>query len=333
MVLGFLAYVALMGAAWWGVLQVVPGHVSLTLLGRTIDTDSAHAHINNAALVFLLLPSALWIEALIVGWPQSSARQLLFSRTASLKTDLACFFLGQAHVLDVFGRLLMLGASMISGAWIHNWIKTTTGLSIGPVQAPLLVQVVLYFLVYTFFDYWTHRLDHTRVFWPLHRYHHSASDFGVITAGRQHPAAFTGLFVVNLPMAILGAPADVMIYVNVLVVGIGFLIHSKIDASWGWVGRWVIQSPNHHRLHHKLDMSQPTGHFAVAPIWDRLFGTWYGDADGSIPIGVDTPYRHGLFVPRDMLRDYWHFWNGVVGRRNDGPDSDWSLPFKRRSTR
>lgn len=333
LVLGFLAYVALMGGAWWGVLQVVPGHVSLTLLGRTIDTDSAHAHINNAALVFLLLPSALWIEALIVGWPQSSARQLLFARTASLKTDLACFFLGQAHVLDVFGRLLMLGASMISGAWIHNWIKTTTGLSIGPVQAPLLVQVVLYFLVYTFFDYWTHRLDHTRVFWPLHRYHHSASDFGVITAGRQHPAAFTGLFVVNLPMAILGAPADVMIYVNVLVVGIGFLIHSKIDASWGWVGRWVIQSPNHHRLHHKLDMSQPTGHFAVAPIWDRLFGTWYGDADGTIPIGVDTPYRHGLFVPRDMLRDYWHFWNGVVGRRNDGPDSDWSLPFKRRHTR
>lgn len=330
-ILSFLAYVAAMGAAWWAVLQVVPTHVSFTVLGRTLDTESAHEHINNAALVFLLLPSVLWIEAVVVGWSRSSARQLLFSPTASLKTDLACFFLGQAHILDIFGRIMMLGASMISGAWIHDWLKATTGLALGPAPLPLLLQVVFYFLVYTFFDYWTHRLDHSRPFWPLHRYHHAASDFGVITAGRQHPAAFTGLFVVNLPMAILGAPADVMIYVNVLVVGIGFLIHSKIDANWGWVGRYVIQSPNHHRLHHKLDMSHPTGHFAVAPIWDRLFGTWYGDADASIPIGVDTPYSHGLFVPRDMLRDYWHFWIGLFGGRNDGPDSDPKLFSKRKA--
>ena len=45
------------------------------------------------------------------------------------------------------------------------------------------------------------------------------------------------------PMGILGAPPEVMIYVNVLVTAIGFLIHSKIDADWGWFGRWVIQSP------------------------------------------------------------------------------------------
>jgi sterol desaturase/sphingolipid hydroxylase (fatty acid hydroxylase superfamily) len=266
-----------MGAAWWALLGVVPTHVSLTLLGHTVETDSAHEHINNAALIFLLLPSALWIEAAVVGWSKSSARQLLISPTASLKTDLACFFLGQAHVLDLVGRLLMLGVSMISGAAIHAWLQSTVGLDLGPPSLPVPVLIPLYFLVYTFFDYWTHRLDHTRFFWPLHRYHHSAEDFGVITAGRQHPAAFTAIFVVNLPLAILGAPAEVMIYVNVLVVGIGFLIHSKIDADWGWVGRWVIQSPNHHRLHHKLDMSHPTGHFAVAPIWDRLFGTWYGD--------------------------------------------------------
>ena len=330
-ILSFLAYVALMGAGWWAVLKVVPSHLSFTVLGRTLATDSAHDHINNIALIFLLLPSALWIEAVAVGWSRSSARQLVFAPTASLKTDLACFFLGQAHVLDVVGRLMMLGASMISGAWIHDWLKGATGWEIGPAPLPMPLQVAFYFLVYSFFDYWTHRIDHSRLFWPLHRYHHSAEDFGVITAGRQHPAAFTGLFVVNLPMAIMGAPADVMIYVNVLVVGVGFLIHSKIDANWGWVGRWVIQSPNHHRLHHKLDMSHPTGHFAVVPIWDRLFGTWYGDADASIAIGVDTPYRHGLFVPRDMLRDYWHFWVGFLGGRNDGPASDFTAFQKRQA--
>ncbi|OYX91879.1 MAG: hypothetical protein B7Y78_11320, partial [Caulobacter sp. 35-67-4] len=54
-ILSFLAYVAAMGAAWWVVLQVVPAHVSFTVFGRTLDTESAHEHINNTALIFLLL--------------------------------------------------------------------------------------------------------------------------------------------------------------------------------------------------------------------------------------------------------------------------------------
>jgi sterol desaturase/sphingolipid hydroxylase (fatty acid hydroxylase superfamily) len=105
----------------------------------------------------------------------------------------------------------------------------------------------------------------------------------------------------------------------VSVVAIGFLIHSRIDSNWGWFGRWVIQSPNHHRRHHKLDMSELTGHFAMAPIWDHLFGTWRGEADQTTPIGVDTPYRHGLWIVPDVLRDYAHLWKGFVGLRNDGP--------------
>lgn len=331
LIAAFVAYAGLMGAAWWLALRHAPQQLSISLLGRTLDTDSVHEHVNNAFLIFLLLPSTLGVEAAVVGWNKGSLRQLLAERTPSIKTDLACFFLGQAHVLDVAGRLLTLGAAMISGAWVHDWLVRTTGFSL-PVEAlPFPLQIVAFFYVYSFFDYWTHRLDHTPRFWPLHRYHHSAEDFAVVTSVRQHPAAFTALFVVNLPMAVLGAPAEVMIYVNVLVVGIGFLIHSKLDSNWGWVGRWAIQSPNHHRLHHKLDMSYPTGHFAMAPIWDRLFGTWYGDADQSLAIGVDTPYRHGYLAPRDMLRDYLHFWVGLFGGRNDGPASDFSLIPRRKA--
>jgi sterol desaturase/sphingolipid hydroxylase (fatty acid hydroxylase superfamily) len=54
----------------------------------------------------------------------------------------------------------------------------------------------------------------------------------------------------------------------------------------------------------------------MAPIWDRLFGTWRGDADQSLAIGVDTPYRHGFWVGPDLLRDYLDFWKGLIpGRR------------------
>jgi sterol desaturase/sphingolipid hydroxylase (fatty acid hydroxylase superfamily) len=326
LIAGFLAYAAAAGGAWWLALKLIPGELTLTLLGKTLHTASVHDHLNNVFLVFLLLPSALWIECAVVGWKESSIRQLLLARTPSLNTDLAVFVLGQGHVLDLVGRVLMLGASMVSGGWLHEAIKAATGVNLGPPPIPFALQLPLYFAIYTFFDYWTHRTDHTKFFWPLHRYHHSAEDFGVVTSVRQHPVTFTAIFIVNFPLAALGAPAEVMIYVNVLVIGIGFLIHSKIDADWGFVGRWLIQSPNHHRAHHKLDMSRPTGHFAIAPIWDRLFGTWYEDKpDPKLVIGVDTPYQHGLFVPRDMLRDYAHFWMGWFGGRSDGPQSDLKL--------
>ena len=316
-VAGLIVYVAALAGAWWGLENVLPDQLHVAVFEYAFTLREVHRRIVSDGLVFLLLPTILWIECLVVGWAGSSARQLLFARRASNKTDLAIFLMGQGHLTDLAGRVLTLGASMLSGGWIHDRLSAALGfpLTLVPASLPMAVQIAAYFGVYSFFDYWTHRLDHSRYFWPLHRYHHSADDFCVVTATRQHPAAFTGIFFVNIPMAILGASPAAMIYVNVLVISLGFLIHSRIDTNFGWVGRWIIQSPNHHRLHHVLDISeQPAGHFAMAPIWDHLFGTWRGEADQSLAIGVDTAYRHGFWVAPDLARDYGHFWKGWFRR-------------------
>jgi sterol desaturase/sphingolipid hydroxylase (fatty acid hydroxylase superfamily) len=319
-VLGFLVYLAVLAVASWATLRFLPDQLHVAVGGRAFDLKGVHRRVvDGGLLMFLLLPAALWIECWVVGWKRSSARQLLVARTASAKTDLAYFLLGQPHLTDLIGKLMTLGVSMLSGAWIHDRLSAVLGvpLTLVPASAPMPVQVCAYFLVYSFCDYWSHRLDHTRYFWPLHRYHHAADEFSVVNATRAHPAAFTGVFLVNMPMAILGASAEVMVAVNLLVLGLGFLIHSRIDSDWGWIGRWVVQSPTHHRLHHGLDIStRPVGHFSMAPIWDRLFGTWRGDADQSLVIGVDTAYRHGFWIAPDILRDYWHFWKGLAQRRS-----------------
>jgi sterol desaturase/sphingolipid hydroxylase (fatty acid hydroxylase superfamily) len=178
------------------------------------------------------------------------------------------------------------------------------------------------FYAYTFLDYWAHRIGHHEFFWPLHRYHHSAEEFSVLTAERIHPAGFVGIFLINIPMSVLGAPAEAVVYVNALTVALGYVIHSRIDSDFGWVGRYVIQSPLHHRLHHKLEMDTPTGHFSMAPVWDHLFGGWGGQAHVDMPIGVDTPYRHGFWVMPDLMRDYVDFFKGLVGRRTYSPSEE-----------
>lgn len=317
LLVGFLAYLGVLVALWTAASRFLPDDLGLTLAGRSLRVHDLHHKIaSNALLLLAILPFALWVEWISVGWERASLRRLVTARSASSRTDLAILILGQAHVLDLMAKVMLLGAAFISGATIREWLKARTGLWIDPAGLPFLIQLPLYFAAYTFFDYWTHRLDHWKYFWPLHRYHHAAQEFCVVTSERQHPAQFVSVFLINLPLAVLGADPAVMIYVNVIVSAIGLLIHSNIDSDWGLIGRWFIQSPNHHRLHHKLDMSRPTGHFAIAPIWDRLFGTYYGDeglyhgGSPALPIGVDRPYRHGWWVLPDLLRDYWDFWRG-----------------------
>jgi sterol desaturase/sphingolipid hydroxylase (fatty acid hydroxylase superfamily) len=315
----FAVYAAVVGVVWWLVASQLPDQLAVTLFGHALHLKNLRDKIlGNASLIAVILPAALWLECAAIGWEKSSARAL-FRPTASMKTDLAYFLLDQAHVTGVIGRIMMLGASVISGVALKDWLATRTGFAVDPSGLPLWLQVVIYFHVYSFFDYWAHRLAHTRWFWPLHRYHHAAEDFCVVNGARLHPAGFVGIFLLNIPMPLLGASPEVMIWVNVLTIALGFVIHSRMESGFGWAGRWLVQSPLHHRLHHKLDMTTATGFFSMTPLWDRLFGGWSETATPRVAIGVDTPYRHGLWLLPDLLRDYCDFWKGLVGRRTIYP--------------
>jgi sterol desaturase/sphingolipid hydroxylase (fatty acid hydroxylase superfamily) len=319
-VTAFVLYAAALATAWWAISRFLPDQFSLHLLSHSIALHNIHDKIaGNAVLLLLILPSALWLECAVVGWEHSSCRALLFAPNASLKTDMAFLLLDQAHVMGLVGRVMMLGASIISGVALRDWLAAKTGFSLDAGALPLVVQVVIFFYVYSFFDYWAHRVGHMRWFWPLHRYHHAAEEFSVVTATRIHPAGFVGIFFIGVPMPLLGATPEAMVWVNVVTIALGFLIHSRIDSDWSWIGRYVIQSPRHHRLHHKLDMSEPTGFFSMTPVWDHLFGGWSARNDSNIAIGVDTPYRHGFWIMPDLIRDYFDFWKGLVGRRTYSP--------------
>jgi sterol desaturase/sphingolipid hydroxylase (fatty acid hydroxylase superfamily) len=319
MAAGFLTYAGLLALAWWALQALVPDQLAFHAAGHLFTLRHVHDKVlGNAALMLVLLPSALWIECLAVGWKNSSARALM-APTSSMKTDIMFLLLDQTHVMGVVARVMMLGASVISGEALRAWLFSRTGFVIDPSALPLTLQVPLYFVLYSFFDYWAHRLGHTRLFWPLHRYHHAAEDFCVINGARSHPAGVIGIFLINLPMPLLGATAEAMVWVNVIVIALGFLIHSRIESGWGWIGRWLVQSPLHHRLHHKLDMSQPTGFFGMMPVWDHLFGGWSACREANVGIGVDTAYRHGFWLMPDLLRDYGDFWKGVIGKRTLSP--------------
>jgi sterol desaturase/sphingolipid hydroxylase (fatty acid hydroxylase superfamily) len=321
------SYSLIIWLAYLMVNQLTPDVMSLELLGRSITVDHVHDRLIDKALFIAVIPPVFFVlEFLWMGWEDCSACHLLTRLTPSGRSDLSMYLVGFMPGMRFIISVLTFGVAFISADWLRTQIEATTGMSLSVVGAPLLLQMAALFLLYTFGDYWAHRIDHLPGLWPLHRYHHAAEDFYSITASRVHPISFTSVISLTLPAALVESSFDALAYTAFFIACLRVIIHSRIESDFGWLGRWVIQAPLHHRLHHRLDLVGPAKHLGLMPIWDRIFGTWDGQVNGKIVIGVDTPYRHGVWILPDLLRDYRDFLvdtAGVVlktiglGRRRD----------------
>jgi sterol desaturase/sphingolipid hydroxylase (fatty acid hydroxylase superfamily) len=304
------SHLALLGAGWWALQHLIPDTFPLRLLGQHLVLSQLHRRlIDRAVVAGLLVPAVFLLEYVWMGWAQSSVRHLLVRRTPSGRADIACFLASLTPPMALVSAAMSLGIVFLSGIWLRRAVASSTGFGLNIAVLPLAAQTALLFLLYSLFDYWSHRLDHSRAFWPLHRFHHSADDFTVLTAARTHPAVFTAVVGTTLPGVLLGAAPEALADLSVLVMTLRLVIHSRIDSDFGWVGRWVLQSPRGHRLHHALN--RLSINLALVPIWDRLFGTWREVAPGPMAIGVPTPYRQGAWIGPDIWRDYCEFWSGL----------------------
>jgi sterol desaturase/sphingolipid hydroxylase (fatty acid hydroxylase superfamily) len=192
--------------------------------------------------------------------------------SASARTDLLAFTLVEPNVALFLGMAMFFGVTYVAQ---HQIVRV--GATLGPlsIASPLLA-IVAFFVVIDFVNYWTHRACHrVPLLWTIHRYHHSAPEMTILTAGRDHPMerAFASMMSA-LPVALMSVPAEQFFVLMLLAKGIGLLKHSNVTSNWGFIGRWVIQSPAAHRIHHSIDTAHHNTNFAsLFQFWDVLFGT------------------------------------------------------------
>jgi sterol desaturase/sphingolipid hydroxylase (fatty acid hydroxylase superfamily) len=286
---------------------------TVTLLGRPIVLSEAHDFFFRYSVMGLVFVPAIFLfEIRSVGWHRSSLRELLIERPATGRTDFVCFILAHLRLTRWPQILLTFGFALLTGEWFRDSVAQHTGLSPSLDWIPLPLRFPSYLLLYSFFDYVAHRLDHSPLLWPLHRYHHAAEEFYVLTAVRGHPATtLTQLGIKTFPLALLGVPTTAIIDVNMFVIGVNYLIHSRIESDFGWIGQWILLSPPYHRLHHKREFTGEACNYSICPLWDRLFGTWERLPEGPIPVGIEHPYRHGAWIVTDLRRDYVEFLAGL----------------------
>ena len=149
--------------------------------------------------------------------------------------------------------------------------------------------ILLCFIADDFAYYWFHRIAHERRwFWASHVVHHSSQHYNLSTALRQTwTGKFSFSFIFGLPLALIGFPPEMILFVGGVNLVYQFWIHTELIDRMGPF-EWIFNTPSHHRVHHATNPRYLDANYAgTLIIWDRMFGTF-------VPEDREEKVRYGI---------------------------------------
>jgi len=244
--------------------------------------------------------AVLVVEAVAVGWDRSSFRRFIKPNNSQW-ADMFCLLAYGTCFVNLVVGCCSFGLPYWLGLLLTHVYRPLHALKISsPIVALLVFSFAQFFL-----NYWVHRAFHSRFLWYFHRFHHSATDMNPLVQFRNHPIeiAVTNPLV-GLTSGLIAVPPEYAFAFNMLYQYYLFLIHADLPWQWGWFGRWVLQSPYGHRIHHSAGLEHREANYANLVILDRLFGTYYAGSEPVRAVGVvDSSHnRHGPIY--DLIADY-----------------------------
>jgi sterol desaturase/sphingolipid hydroxylase (fatty acid hydroxylase superfamily) len=134
--------------------------------------------------------------------------------------------------------------------------------------------------------------------WRLHRMHHADLDIDVTTGARFHPLEIImSLFVKIAAVAAIGPPPQAVVIFEVLLNATSMFNHGNvyIRENIDRILRWVIVTPDMHRIHHSVLRSETNSNFGFnLSWWDRALGTYRAQPARG---------HHGMTIGLDQFRD------------------------------
>jgi sterol desaturase/sphingolipid hydroxylase (fatty acid hydroxylase superfamily) len=163
--------------------------------------------------------------------------------------------------------------------------------------------------------------------WRLHRMHHADLDFDVTTGLRFHPLEIViSMGWKILVILALGAPAGAVILFEVVLNATSMFNHSnlRIPTALDRALRWVVVTPDMHRVHHSVHPDETNSNFGFnLPWWDRLLGTYRDqprDGHEGMTIGLNR-FRDAseLRLDRLLLQPFRGDAGGGINYRSSRP--------------
>ncbi|MBD7990980.1 sterol desaturase family protein [Ochrobactrum sp. Sa2BUA5] len=161
--------------------------------------------------------------------------------------------------------------------------------------------------------YCYHRIAHrVRWVWAEHVNHHSSQHYNLTTALRQSwTGQMTGMFVLQVPLVLLGFHPAVIAFVYGFNLIYQFWIHTEAIDKLPRPIEYIFNTPSHHRVHHATNPRYLDANYAgTLIIWDRMFGTFVEELPEDMPrygivknVGTFNPVRVAFHEWFGMLKD------------------------------
>jgi sterol desaturase/sphingolipid hydroxylase (fatty acid hydroxylase superfamily) len=169
------------------------------------------------------------------------------------------------------------------GVGLLNWIA-----------APWWLALPFTLLVKSLTQYAFHLYSHNQpLLWRLHRVHHCDVHLDVSSALRTHPFELIASTAFVVPIVVIfGLSPVVLAAFEAVEVFVNMLTHAnvRIPPTVERYVRALFVTPALHRLHHSAFQAETDSNYGnVFSFWDRLFGTYRGEARGP-----GAPFRFGL---------------------------------------
>jgi sterol desaturase/sphingolipid hydroxylase (fatty acid hydroxylase superfamily) len=239
----------------------------------------------------------LSVFALVALWELASPRRALqLSRRQRWTANLGLVLLNTVIVRLLFPAAAV-GMAALGGE--RHW-----GL-LNNVALPFWLAVPLAVVAMDFVIWLQHVFMHAvPAFWRLHRVHHADIDHDLTTGARFHPIEIVlSMGIKFATIALLGAPVLAVVIFEVLLSACAMFNHGNIrlPAALDRVLRWLIVTPDMHRVHHSVEDDESNSNFGFnLTWWDRLFGTYREQPRGG-QIGMTIGLR-GHTNPHEVAR-------------------------------
>ncbi len=223
-------------------------------------------------------------------------RRLTLSRALRWSSNLGLVVLNTV-LLRLMFPLAAVGMAAFSAA--NGW-----GM-LNHFKVPFWLAVPLAVMAMDFVIWLQHVMVHAvPVLWRLHRVHHADPDYDLTTGARFHPIEIVLSMLIKIAtIAVLGPPVLAVVIFEVLLNAAAMFNHGNIRLPDGLdrVLRWVIVTPDMHRVHHSVEEDETNSNFGFnLPWWDRLFGTYRKQPRAGqmgMVIGI-----HGHTDPHEVAR-------------------------------
>jgi sterol desaturase/sphingolipid hydroxylase (fatty acid hydroxylase superfamily) len=183
--------------------------------------------------------------------------------------------------------LFSAGAAIVAAD--HRW-----GL-LHQVGWPSWSEIVLAVVALDLVLYLQHVMFHAiPLFWRLHMMHHADLDCDVTTGLRFHPIEVVLSMLIKLAaITVIGPSPEAVVAFEVLLNATSMFNHGnvRIPTSVDRVLRWMIVTPDMHRIHHSTRPRETNTNFGFnLPWWDRLLRTYLAqpaDSHETMTIGLE----------------------------------------------